>query len=140
MLIAVLFYFAESGERLKQKHYQAWQVVDTAQGKGGNGGGIDALQELNADGVPLVGVDLSMAVLQGIRLKKVNLSRANLAGADTRNAEMPGKPGESKLAVSEFSGRKDAGGVVAPVRDGGGRLYGSRLAGCGPEGSKTERS
>ena len=90
VLIAVVFYFAESGDRLKQKHYQAWQVVNTAQGRGGNGGRIDALQELNADGVPLVGVDLSMAFLQGIRLKKVNFSRANLAGADTRNAEMPG--------------------------------------------------
>jgi uncharacterized protein YjbI with pentapeptide repeats len=90
VLVAVLFYFAESGDRLKQKHYQAWQVINTAQGKGGNGGRIDALQELNRDGVPLVGVDLSMAFLQGIRLKRVNLSRANLAGADARNAEMPG--------------------------------------------------
>ena len=34
VLIAVVFYFAESGDRLKQKHYQAWQVVNTAQGKG----------------------------------------------------------------------------------------------------------
>ena len=90
VLIAVVFYFVESGDRLKQKHYQAWQVINTAQGKGGNGGRIDALQELNADGVPLVGVDLSMAFLQGIRLKKVDLSRANLAGADARNAEMQG--------------------------------------------------
>ena len=90
VLVAVLFYFAESGDRLKQKHYQAWQVINTAQGKGGNGGRIDALQELNRDGVPLVGVDLSMAFLQGIQLKRVNLSRANLAGADARNAEMPG--------------------------------------------------
>ena len=90
VLIAVVFYFAESGDRLKQKHYQAWQVINTAEGKGGNGGRIDALQELNADRVPLVGVDLSAAFLQGIRLKKVNLSRSNLAGADARNAEMTG--------------------------------------------------
>jgi Pentapeptide repeats (8 copies) len=90
VLIAVIFYFAESGDRLKQKHFQAWQVINTAQGKGGNGGRIDALQELNADGVPLVGVDLSMAFLQGIRLKKANLSRANFAGADVRDAEMHG--------------------------------------------------
>src|SRR3974377_36883 len=52
VLIAVVFYFAESGDRLKQKHYQAWQVINTAQGKGGNGGRIDALQELNAHGGP----------------------------------------------------------------------------------------
>jgi hypothetical protein len=38
VLIAVIFYFAEAGDRLKQKHYQAWQVINSAQGKGGNGG------------------------------------------------------------------------------------------------------
>ena len=111
VLVAVLFYFAESGDRLKQKHYQAWQVINTAQGKGGNGGRIDALQELNRDGVPLVGVDLSMAFLQGIQLKRVNLSRANLAGADARNAEMPGaNPGGRDFSARQFSGGQDAGG------------------------------
>src|SRR5262249_55792413 len=45
VLVAVVFYFSESGDRLKQKHYQAWQVINTAQGKGGSGGRIDALQE-----------------------------------------------------------------------------------------------
>src|ERR1035441_6664330 len=35
VLVAVIFYFTESGDRRKQKHYQAWQVINTAQGKGG---------------------------------------------------------------------------------------------------------
>ncbi len=39
--MAVIFYFSESGDRLKQKHYQAWQVINTAQGKGGSGGRIE---------------------------------------------------------------------------------------------------
>lgn len=52
VLVAVIFYFSESGNRIKQRHYQAWQVINTAQGKGGSGGRIDALQELNADNVP----------------------------------------------------------------------------------------
>src|ERR1700761_6639094 len=68
VLIAVIFYFSESGDRMKQKHYQAWQVINTAQGKGGSGGRVDALKELNEDRVPLVGVDLSTAFLQGVRL------------------------------------------------------------------------
>src|SRR5437764_14331483 len=63
VLIAVIFYFAESGDRTKQKHYQAWQVINTAQGKGGSGGRVEALQELNQDGISLVGVDLSGAFL-----------------------------------------------------------------------------
>src|SRR6516225_10970215 len=35
VLIGVIFYFSESGDRIKQRHYQAWQVINTAQGKGG---------------------------------------------------------------------------------------------------------
>src|SRR5215471_15852402 len=89
VLVAVLFYFAESGDRLKQKHYQAWQVINTAQGKGGNGGRLDALQELNEDRVELVGVDVSGAFLQGLRLEKANLARANFNAADVRNAVLP---------------------------------------------------
>jgi Pentapeptide repeats (8 copies) len=88
VLIAVVFYFAESGDRLKQKHYQAWQVINTAQGKGGNGGRIEALQELNADGIPLVGVDLSGAFLQGIHLQNARMSRSNFSVADLRNSDL----------------------------------------------------
>src|SRR6202035_334355 len=67
VLVVVIFYFAESGDRQKQKHYQAWQVINTAQGKGGNGGRIDALEELSKDGVPLVGGDVRDAFLQCVK-------------------------------------------------------------------------
>ncbi len=87
VLIAVIFYFSESGDRLKQKHYQAWQVINTAQGKGGSGGRIEALQELEGDGVPLVGVDVSGAFLQGIRLSGASLVRADLHAVDARNSD-----------------------------------------------------
>jgi hypothetical protein len=86
VLIAVIFYFSESGDRLKQKHYQAWQVINTAQHMGGSGGRIEALSELNADGVPLVGVDVSSAFLQGLQLPKARLLRANFSEADVRNS------------------------------------------------------
>jgi hypothetical protein len=88
VLIAVIFYFGESGNRLKQKHYQAWQVINTAQGKGGNGGRIEALQELNADGISLVGVDVSGAFLQRIRLQRANLARSNFSAADMRDSDL----------------------------------------------------
>jgi hypothetical protein len=87
VLIAVVFYFSESGDRLKQKHYQAWQVINTSQGKGGNGGRIDALQELNTDRIPLVGVDVSGAFLQGVHLRAAGLSRCNFAATDLRNSD-----------------------------------------------------
>jgi len=86
VLIAVIFYFSESGNRLKQKHYQAWQVINTAQGKGGNGGRIEALQELNSDGCPLVGVDASGAFLQNVHLERARLRRADFSSADLRDS------------------------------------------------------
>jgi hypothetical protein len=86
VLIAVIFYFSESGDRLKQKHYQAWQVINTAQGKGGSGGRIEALQELNHDGVPLVGVDVSGAFLQNVQLEHARLLRSNFSDADLRDS------------------------------------------------------
>lgn len=90
VLVAVLFYFSESGDRIKQKHYQAWQVINTAQGKGGSGGRIDALQELNADRVPLVGVDVSGAFLQNIDLRGAKLPRSNFNATDMRNSDLRG--------------------------------------------------
>ncbi len=90
ILVAVIFYFSESGDRLKQKHYQAWQVINTAQGKGGSGGRIEALQELDHDGVPLVGVDVSGAFLQGIRLPRARMVRSNLNAVDARNSDFAG--------------------------------------------------
>jgi hypothetical protein len=87
VLIAVVFYFSESGDRLKQKHYQAWQVINTAQGKGGSGGRIEALEELNTDGIELVGVDVSGAFLQGVRLEHGRLRRSNFNAADLRDSD-----------------------------------------------------
>jgi Pentapeptide repeats (8 copies) len=90
VLVAVIFYFAESGDRLKQKHYQAWQVINSAEGKGGNGGRIDALEQLNADGVSLTGVNVASAFLLGVRLPRAKLARGNFDGADVRNADLAG--------------------------------------------------
>jgi uncharacterized protein YjbI with pentapeptide repeats len=88
VLVAVIFYFSEAGDRAKLRHYQAWQVINTAQGKGGSGGRIDALQELNEDRVPLVGVDVSSAFLQGLRLPHANLLRSDFSSADVRNGDL----------------------------------------------------
>jgi len=87
ILVAVFFYFHDSDNRIRQRHYQAWQVINTAQGKGGSGGRIDALQELNNDGVGLVGVDVSGAFLQGVHLGKARLLRSDFSAADVRNSD-----------------------------------------------------
>jgi len=90
LLVAAVSYFGESKDRMKQKHYQAWQVINSAQGKGGSGGRIDALEELHRDAVPLVGVDVSDAFLQGVDLNGANLLRANFRSADMRDGSFVG--------------------------------------------------
>lgn len=88
VLIAVIFWFGDSRHRMEQRHYEAWQVINTAQGKGGSGGRIDALEELNADHMALTGVDLSSAFLQGIHLPGARLARASFGAADLRDSDL----------------------------------------------------
>jgi len=80
---------------LKAANYQAWSVVNSAQGKGGSGGRIDALQDLNRHGVSLAGVRLDGAWLEGIALpaaglRRAGLREANLTGATLTNANLEG--------------------------------------------------
>jgi hypothetical protein len=70
VLVAVVFYFAESGKRTRQGYYQAWMVINTAQGKGGSGGRIEALQHLS-------GADLRYTDLRQVRC--VGLAAAKLS-------------------------------------------------------------
>jgi len=106
ILVGVIFYFAGAKDRREQKHYQAWQVINTAQGKSGNGGRIDALQDLNGDGIPLVAVDLSGdAYLRNINLPNAELLRANISASDLRNANLRGADlSSSTLDFTNFRG------------------------------------
>jgi Pentapeptide repeats (8 copies) len=141
VLIAVILYFSESGDRIKQKHYQAWQVINTAQGKGGSGGRIEALQELNADRVPLVGVDASSAFLQGLRLERANLLRsdfsaADLRGSDLRSADLSNAELHSanfRSSNLEYASFEDADMSEADLW--GCDLTGARLAGANLSGA-----
>jgi len=106
ILVAVIFYFLDAPERTKTRHYQAWQVINTAQGKGGSGGRTDALRELNEDHVPLVGVDLSDAFLQQLRLESADLRRSEFRGADLKGAQLAGSSFEQ--ADLNFANLRDA--------------------------------
>jgi len=79
VVVAIFFFFAERDNRRKAKHYQAWQAINSAQGKTGSGGRIDALQDLNEDGVSFRYIDLSIAELREIDLKSAKLIYANLS-------------------------------------------------------------
>ena len=79
-ILAAITFFTEKDQReiereniRKQKHYQAWQVISLAEGKGGAGGRLDALRDLAKDNVPLNGIDLSFADLSGLDLPEASL-------------------------------------------------------------------
>jgi len=88
ILVAVFFYFAEAGDRQMTKHYQAWQIINSAQAKAGSGGRMDALEDLNRDRVPLTGIDLSGAHLRDIELKRTLLREAKLSESDLTEANL----------------------------------------------------
>jgi uncharacterized protein YjbI with pentapeptide repeats len=63
----------------KSRHYVAWQTINSAVGKPGNAGRVDALQDLNSDGVQLDGISLSgHAALAG----PMDLTKASMTFAD----------------------------------------------------------
>lgn len=131
VLIAVIFYFSESGDRIKQKHYQAWQVINTAQGKGGSGGRIEALQELNADHVPLVGVDVSGAFLQGIRLPGAHLRRSNFNAADARSSNFQSADlADATLDSANFRGSSFRGASFEGAHIDDADFFGADLSGA----------
>jgi len=126
ILFAAIFYFAGSSDRLKQKHYQAWQVINTAAGKGGNGGRIDALQELNDDRVALIGVDVAGGYLEGVRLEKAQARRANFSRADLRRARFK----QASLDDAEFVSANLRGADLTECNLSGSRLEDADLVGA----------
>ena len=91
-------------------NYQAWQVINSAQGKGGSGGRIEALGDLLNNGVSLAGITLDDAWLEGVRLpgamlvrssfQRAHLVRANLAGANLEGADLR----DANLVAADLSG------------------------------------
>jgi hypothetical protein len=91
-------------------NYQAWQVINSAQGKGGSGGRLEALRDLLRNGESLAGVNLDDAWLEGVQLpramlvqgslQRTNLNHANLAGANLERADFGG----AELVAANLSG------------------------------------
>ena len=108
----------------KASNYQAWQGVNTAQGKGGSGGRVDALQDLVRNRVSLAGVVLDSAWLEGIRLDGANLRRASLrhvmlqggslCGANLQDADLTGADlTGADLREAVLKGAQVAGATLA---------------------------
>jgi uncharacterized protein YjbI with pentapeptide repeats len=88
VLASAVTYMASRGDARKQKHYQAWEVINSAAGHRSSGGRIDALQDLVEDDVSLSSIDLSRAWLQGVQIPSAKLRHAVLDSADFTNADL----------------------------------------------------
>lgn len=100
MMAVIVVYIRECGQRRRAaedqkraRYYQAWQTINSAAGKGGDGGRRMALEDLNQAGISLARVNLSDAVFFGLRLTNAELVEATfdsavLTGAVITNANL----------------------------------------------------
>jgi hypothetical protein len=114
-------------------NYQAWQVINSAQGKGGSGGRIEALGDLLRNGVSLAGIRLDDAWLEEVQLpgavllrgslQRSNLARANLAGARLEGADLR----DAELVAANLTGADLRGANLTGARLSLARLDGADL-------------
>ncbi|MGB3535473.1 MAG: pentapeptide repeat-containing protein [Microcoleaceae cyanobacterium] len=87
-IVTALVIYVRRGK--KQSHYEAWQVIDAAQGLDISYARIRALEDLAKDGVSLKGLSLPKANLEQITLVDINLKEANFKGAKLQEANLKG--------------------------------------------------
>ena len=87
---AAAIFFLESPDRKKKEQYEAWQLINSAQGQTGSGGRIQALEDLNEGRVDLEGLAIPKADLSGIDLNRGKLRRANCEETQLDRANLSG--------------------------------------------------
>lgn len=125
---------AASRRALIDSNYQAWQVINSAQGKGGSGGRIEALGDLLRNGVALAGIKLDDAWLEDVQLpgatlvrsslQRANLARANLVGANLEGADLR----EAELVAADLRGANLKGANLTGARLSAATLDGADLS------------
>lgn len=112
-------------------NYQAWQVINSAQGKGGSGGRVEALADLLRNDVSLAGVNLEGAWLERVALPGAILVRANLRGANLLGANFAG----AKLEGADLRDTNLTGANLANADLRGALLEGARLSAATLDGA-----
>ncbi|WP_413164302.1 pentapeptide repeat-containing protein [Capilliphycus salinus ALCB114379] len=87
-IVTALVVYLRRGK--KQSHYEAWQVIDSAQGLEFSHARIKALEELAKDGISLKGLLLPKANLEQIHLVDGDFKEVNLQGAKLQEANLQG--------------------------------------------------
>ncbi|ERT09503.1 pentapeptide repeats family protein [Lyngbya aestuarii BL J] len=87
-IVTALVVYLRRGK--KQSHYEAWQVIDSAQGIEFSHARIKALEELAKDGISLKGLLLPKANLEQIHIVDGDFKEVNLQGAKLQEANLQG--------------------------------------------------
>ncbi|MEA5519429.1 pentapeptide repeat-containing protein [Limnoraphis robusta] len=87
-IVTALVVYLRRGK--KQSHYEAWQVIDSAQGLEFSHARIKALEELAKDGISLKGLLLPKANLEQIHVVDGDFKEVNLQGAKLQEANLQG--------------------------------------------------
>jgi uncharacterized protein YjbI with pentapeptide repeats len=87
VLVAILFWFAASGEQIRQTQIQAWYLISLGEQNGGGVATVQALELLNCTSSFLLCNQVS---LEGIKLEAVNLPQLTLPRAILKDAELNG--------------------------------------------------
>ena len=98
IVVAVITWIAQSGAREREANYEAWRVINSAQGQEGSGGRVEAIENLYRGEESLVGlsaadaflanIDLYEEDIGGADLDSANLQKADLGGADLHEASL----------------------------------------------------
>jgi uncharacterized protein YjbI with pentapeptide repeats len=87
VVVGLLSFIIEAPDRAKQRHYQAWQLINGARGAPGDAGRRIAIADLIKDHVTLYELDLTGGNFEGMDFRSaiapgLDLSNAKLTGAD----------------------------------------------------------
>jgi hypothetical protein len=115
---------AAARQARKDSTYQAWQVINSAQGKGGSGGRPDALRDLASSGVSLAGVNLDRAWLENVDLRGAALPMASFEHANLHGAQLQ----EATLNGANFRGAVLVAASLAGASLRGADFTGARLS------------
>lgn len=108
----------------KDTNYQAWQVINSAQGKGGSGGRVDALADLVRNDVSLAGINLDGAWLESIDLRLAQLPMASFEKTNLQGARFDG----ARLDGACFRGANLSAASLTNASLRGADLTGARLS------------
>jgi len=108
----------------KDTNYQAWAVINSAQGKGGSGGRIDALADLVRNDVSLAGINLDGAWLESIDLRFATMPVASFEKTNLQGARFDG----ARLDGACFRGANLSAASLTNASLRGADLTGARLS------------